>query len=117
MAKKNKVPKKIAGVKIPKVFRKNALLKGLLGSPAGRKVVANALVAAAGAAATALLATKPAAKAGHAVLELGDDPAKMLRRALKSGAAAMTQAIADAAKAATGEDGPRKERPRELATH
>ena len=53
MARRNKVPKKIAGVRVPKVFRKSSLLKGLLNTPAGRKLVAEALVAAAGAAAGA----------------------------------------------------------------
>lgn len=105
MAKKNKIPKKIAGVKIPKLFRKNKLLKGLLGSPTGRALVADALMAAATAAAGVLMASKSkvAAKAGKDAADTVTSNADLLKDAMKSAAAAMTQVIANAAKSALPE--------------
>jgi hypothetical protein len=106
MAKKNRIPKKIAGIKIPKVLRKNSLIKSLLGSPAGRQVIANALQAAAGAAAAALVASRSAGgqKAGAAIAHAGEDGAELARRALKSAAGALTDALSNAAKSALGEE-------------
>jgi hypothetical protein len=100
--KKNKIPKKIAGVKIPKVFRKNTLLKGLLGSPTGRKVMAEAVMAAATAAAGVLMAAKPkaAAKAGQGLVEAVSHDGDILKDALKSAAGAMTDVITKAARSA-----------------
>jgi hypothetical protein len=48
MAKKLKLPKRIAGVKIPKAIRKGAVAQ-FMNSAAGQLVIAEALVAAAGA--------------------------------------------------------------------
>jgi hypothetical protein len=58
MAKKpkTKTPKTIAGFKVPKSLRKAGLLDALVGTPGGRKLLGDALVAAAGAAAAALAA-------------------------------------------------------------
>jgi hypothetical protein len=102
MPKKNKIPKKIAGVKIPKILRKDSLIKSLLNSPTGRQIIANALVAAAGAAASALLAgSQGASKAsanGH------EDAGKIAKRALQSAAGALTDALSSAAKSAMGAD-------------
>ena len=56
-----KLPKKIAGVAVPKSLRSGAIA-GLLDSPAGRLVLAEALVAGAAAAATALRNYKPVAE-------------------------------------------------------
>ncbi|WP_074070390.1 hypothetical protein [Rhizobium gallicum] len=68
MAKKYKIPKKIAGYKLPRAIRKSTMIKGLLASDVGRGVLANALTAAAGAAATVLVAEREdvadAAKSG-----------------------------------------------------
>ena len=60
MAKSNtlKLPKKIAGVKVPKVLRHGTITE-FLNSPVGRAVLAEALVAAAAAAAAALKNYKP----------------------------------------------------------
>ncbi|MGX9992596.1 hypothetical protein ACS4RR_026270 (plasmid) [Rhizobium sp. Z1P35] len=55
MAKKNRIPRKVAGYKIPKTIRKSPMLKALLSSDIGRGVLANALTAAAGAGAAVLL--------------------------------------------------------------
>ncbi|AWI59629.1 hypothetical protein [Sinorhizobium fredii] len=54
MAKKSRIPKKIAGVKVPQPLRKSKMLRAMLGNSAGRAVLAHALTAAA-AAATATL--------------------------------------------------------------
>ena len=54
MGRKNAIPKKIAGYKVPKSLRKSRLLKHLLRSPLGREILANALTAGAGAAAAAM---------------------------------------------------------------
>ncbi|TCS05373.1 hypothetical protein [Rhizobium sp. BK418] len=55
MAKKNRIPRKIVGYKIPKAIRKSPMIRGLLASDIGRGILANAVTAAAGAAATVLL--------------------------------------------------------------
>ena len=47
MAKKLKLPKRIAGIKIPKTIRKGSVGE-FMSSPAGQLVIAEALVAAAG---------------------------------------------------------------------
>lgn len=52
---KPKLPKTVAGVKVPKALRKSGVLATMVGSPTGRQLVADALVAA-GAAAAAVLA-------------------------------------------------------------
>jgi len=102
MPKKNKIPKKIAGVKIPKILRKDSLLKSLLNSPTGRQIIANALVAAAGAAASALLAgTEGTTKASANGRE---EAGKIAKRALQSAAGALTDALSSAAKSAMGAD-------------
>ena len=43
MAKKIKLPKKVAGYRVPKSVRKSTLLRALLNNPMGRDVLANAL--------------------------------------------------------------------------
>lgn len=110
MAKrKNRIPRKLFGVKIPKNMRKNNLVKSLLNNPVGRQIIANALVAAAGAAATALVATADgSAKAGAGVADARENAGKIAKRALKSAAGALTESLSSAAKSALGED----ERPR-----
>ncbi|MEF0942942.1 hypothetical protein [Rhizobium sp. BR 362] len=52
---KNRIPKKIAGYRVPKGLRKSAIIKALLASDVGRSILANALTAGAGAAATVLI--------------------------------------------------------------
>src|SRR5688572_2656482 len=63
MAKKGKgkakLPKTVAGVKVPKSLRQGSALAGLLDSPLTRKILADALLAAAGAAAAALVQKRP----------------------------------------------------------
>jgi hypothetical protein len=65
---KNRVPKAIAGYKVPKSIRKSPMLNALLASDIGRNVLANALTAGAGAAAAVLIGQRDeiagAAKSG-----------------------------------------------------
>lgn len=97
-----KIPKKVLGVKIPKLFRKNKLLKSLLASQTGRQLMADALMAAATAAAGVLVAAKPqfVARAEKGVAEAGAAGSDVLKDAVKSAAAAVTDVIGNAAKAA-----------------
>ena len=52
---KIKIPKKIAGYRVPKVVRKSPILKAMLKNKTGRDILAKALVAGAGAAAAVLV--------------------------------------------------------------
>jgi len=54
-AKSKLLPKTVAGLKVPKALRKSGVLETLVGSHAGRQLLADALVAAAAAAAAALV--------------------------------------------------------------
>ncbi|MBW9054943.1 hypothetical protein [Rhizobium mesosinicum] len=90
MAKKNRIPKKIAGYKIPKAIRKSATIRGLLASDIGRGILANALTAAAGAAATVLLAES------DEISDAAGKGARKGKRALGIAGSAMSSA-ADAA--------------------
>ena len=63
--KKSGVPKKLAGVKVPKAVRESKSLSTLLTSNLGREILADALIAAAGAAAAALTRTRTAKDAGQ----------------------------------------------------
>src|SRR3712207_7570542 len=77
-AKSNKaeaLPKSVAGVKVPKAVRKSSTLATLFNSELGREILADALIAAAGAAAAVLTRTRQARVAGHAVSEAGSDAA------------------------------------------
>ena len=97
---KMKVPKRIAGFKVPKQIRKSALLRGLLASKAGREIAGRALVAGATAAAAALVAerrevaeaTKKGARKGARTLGLLSDAAE-------SAVGAAMEVVTDAARA------------------
>ena len=84
---KNKVPKKVFGASVPKTLRRSSIMQNLLGSPLGRQILADVLVAAAGAAALALTRTNAAGKAG---------------KELQAGGARTKEALQDAASAASG---------------
>ncbi|QRM28329.1 hypothetical protein [Microvirga sp. VF16] len=76
MAKaKIKLPKTIAGMKVPKPLRKSAAVTSFLNDPVGRAVLADALIAAAGAAAATLAQHRPSgaqvAQAGETVVDRG----------------------------------------------
>lgn len=90
--KKNAIPKKIAGLKIPKSVRKSAALRALLGSDLGRDILANALTAGAGAAAAVLMRDSD---------EIADAGKKGARKSVRAVAIA-TEALESAASAAMG---------------
>ena len=81
MAKKTKakLPKTIAGVKVPKAVRTSGLLDELLNSPLGREILAEAIVAAAGAVASVLMKKRPSAdqvaQTGEAIVDTGAEAA------------------------------------------
>ena len=98
MAKKLKVPKKVAGYKIPKSVRKSKILKDMLNNPLGRDVLANALTAGAGAAAAVLVENREeiahSAKNGA---KRGAAAASLVAEAAQSAANAMISVVRDAA--------------------
>ena len=102
MAKKIKLPKKVAGYRVPKSVRKSKLLRTLLNNPLGRDVLANALTAGAGAAAAVLVQNredvvqtgkKGAKKAGKKSVQA----AALAAEAAQSAANAMIDVVRDAA--------------------
>ncbi|MCJ8520386.1 hypothetical protein ABID21_003411 [Pseudorhizobium tarimense] len=54
MSKKNRIPKKVAGFKVPKSIRKSKPLKAMLASKTGRDILGKVLMAGAAAAAAVL---------------------------------------------------------------
>jgi hypothetical protein len=101
MAKKRKIalPKTVAGLKVPKSLRKSRLLRSLLASPLGRKVVADALIAGAGAAATVLMRERQeVAHATEAGVRKGGKGLALVTEAIESAAEAMMDVVTDAAR-------------------
>jgi hypothetical protein len=98
---KTRIPKKIAGLKIPKVVRKNAVLKALLASPTGRKILGEALVAGAAAAAAVLASTNAdqISDAGKGAAKRGKKAGNITARVIKDATGAMVGVISDAASA------------------
>jgi hypothetical protein len=90
--KKTGVPKKLAGVKVPKAVRESKSLSTLLTSNLGREILADALIAAAGAAAAALTRTRPAKDAGHALADAGAGASDSVQTAAGAVASVVTQA-------------------------
>ncbi|WP_426131890.1 hypothetical protein [Pararhizobium sp. PWRC1-1] len=98
---KNRIPKKVAGYKVPKGIRKSSVIRALLASDIGRDVLANALTAAAGAAAAVLIAqreeisdaTKKGARKGARALGIAGE-------AIRDAAQAAMEVVRDAAHSA-----------------
>lgn len=63
MAKVDRGPKKIAGLKLPKSIRQAPAIRSLLATPAGRKILSDALIAGAATAAEHVMQAHEAAKA------------------------------------------------------
>jgi hypothetical protein len=101
VTKKAKGLKKIAGVKLSKTLRKSAL-GTLLNSQLGREILADALMAAAGAAAAALVKNRPSARqvadAGEAVADAGAHAATATRDTVQSAAGAVAELVTEAAR-------------------
>jgi hypothetical protein len=104
MAKKSKakLPKTVAGVKVPKVIRTSGLLDELLNSPLGREILAEAIVAAAGAVASVLMKKRPSAdqvaQAGEAIVDTGAEAVSATKDLAQTAVGAVTEVVADAAR-------------------
>jgi hypothetical protein len=96
---KNRIPKKVLGFKIPKMLRKNAVLRALLASPTGRQILGNALMAGATAAAAVLTASHSdeIAGAGKGAVKSSKKAGNVAARAVKDAAGAMVGVISEAA--------------------
>jgi hypothetical protein len=92
------VPKKVAGVKVPKAVRKSSSLGTLLNSGLGREILADALIAAAGAAAAALTKNRTVQNAGRAVADTGADAASAGADAMQTAAGAVATVVTEAAR-------------------
>jgi hypothetical protein len=92
------VPKKVAGVKVPKAVRESGSLSTLFNSALGREILADALIAAAGAAAAALTRTRPVKQAGQAVADAGSQAASSTSDAVQTAAGAVATVVGEAAK-------------------
>jgi hypothetical protein len=112
MAKKKAIPKKIAGFKVPKAVRQSKLLRNLLANPVGRQILADALIAGAGAAATTLVRDRgqvadAAAGAADATARGGRRVVGLLGEAIESAADAAFAVVTDAARALAPHEKPR----------
>jgi hypothetical protein len=99
MGKKSKaIPKRVAGVKVPKTLRRSKTLRTLLSSPLGRNMLANALTAGAGAAAAVLIEERQEiVDAGKQGLKKGGRTIGRASEAVQSGTSAAMEVIGDAA--------------------
>ena len=101
MAKKAKLPKTIAGVRVPKILRQSGTIDTLLNTEIGRKVLADAIMAAAGAAAAALVQNRPSgaqvARAGEAVADAGTEAASVTKDLVQGAVGVVAGAVTEAA--------------------
>ena len=97
---KNRIPKTIAGFKMPKPIRKSPVVRSLLGSATGRQILADALIAGAGAAAAVLAGTRSetVADAGASVAKGTAKAGNVAKDAVESATSAMANVIGDAAR-------------------
>jgi hypothetical protein len=110
MAKKNRVPKKIAGVKVPKPLRKSKMLRSMMATSVGRDILASALTAGAGAAAAILVEQRQ---------DVGDSVKATARKGAKTvGVAgeALQSAFSAAMDVVRGSDLPTKSKRRKKAS-
>jgi hypothetical protein len=99
MAKKNAIPKKVAGFKVPRSIRKSPILKSLLASKMGREILGKALIAGAGAAAAVLAEERDdIAKAGKKGARKGARMVGVAGKAMQSGASAAMDVVTDSAR-------------------
>jgi hypothetical protein len=100
---KIKVPKTIAGVKVPKALRQSGWLEPVLADPHAREILADVLIAAAGAAAAVLVKERPSmrqvAETGEAALGAGAEAGSAARDQVLDAADAAAGVIRHAAKA------------------
>jgi hypothetical protein len=97
--KGSKVPKTIAGVKIPKSLRQSASsIVALIETPLGRQIIADVLIAAAGALVSNKSVTGAAGAAGAAVEKAGAEAADRTRQMASSAAQAVSDVVSEAAR-------------------
>jgi hypothetical protein len=98
-----KIPKTIAGVKVPKAVRKAGWLDPVLADPRAREILADVLIAAAGAAAAALVKERPSmrqiADTSAATVGAGVEAGSAARDLVQEEASAAAGVITDTAKA------------------
>ncbi|HEX2146616.1 MAG TPA: hypothetical protein VHG11_03075 [Pseudorhizobium sp.] len=100
MAKKNSIPKKVAGFKVPKAIRKSKPLKTMLASKTGRDILGKALLAGAAAAAAVLAEERDdVAKAGKKGARKGAHALGIAGDAIQSAAHAAMGVVTDSARA------------------
>lgn len=100
MAKTKRESNTLAGIKLPKALRQGGFLTALLDSPLGRQMLADALIAAAGAAAAVLAqhgsaASQGADKGGRRSPGKSGD---VMRAAMQGATGAVTNALGTAAR-------------------
>ncbi len=99
MAKATRIPKKIAGIRVPKAVRKSPVLRSLLGNETGRQILGQALIAGATAAASVLAArSEAAADAGDSLKMTTKNVGGVAKDAIQSAKGAMADVIGDAAR-------------------
>jgi hypothetical protein len=113
MAKnKVKVPKTVGGLKIPKSLRKSGTVNTLLNNDLGRTILADVLIAAAGAAAAALVQHRPTgaqvAHAGEAALDTGQRAVSGTTDAVQAAAGTLGSVFTDAVRSIFPSDGASK---------
>lgn len=96
MAKKNAIPKRVAGFKIPKPIRKSSFLRSMLASKTGRDILGKALVAGAAAAAAVLAEERgDIASAGKKGARKSARVVGIAGEAIQSAASAAMDVVAD----------------------
>ena len=114
---KMKVPKRIAGFKVPKQIRKSEILRGLLASKAGREIAGRALVAGASAAAAVLVAERnEVADVAKKASRKGARKLGLFSAAAESAVDAAVDVVTDAARAMLPEKRDRKPRKARAST-
>jgi hypothetical protein len=90
-------PKEVAGAKLPKALRSSSLMS-MFNSDLGREILADALIAAAGAAAAALTRNRTAKQVGGTVKDAGSKAASTTSEVMQTAAGAVAGVVADAAR-------------------
>ena len=119
-AGKVKIPKTVAGFKVPKQIRKSSVVRSLLSSKTGREIAGRALIAGAGAAAAALVAERSdIADASKAAGRKGKRSLARVGEAAESGVGAAYDVVAEAARSflpSRDDPGPSRSTKQEVGT-
>jgi hypothetical protein len=113
MAKnKVKVPKTVGGLKIPKSLRKSGAVTMFLNNDLGRNILADVLIAAAGAAAAALVQHRPTgaqvAHAGESALDTGQQAVSGTADAVQTATGTLGSVFTEAVQSIFPSDGTSK---------